>query len=416
MTTFLLAAAALTAVTIALLLVPLLRRRAAAAATSQSEVAVAVLRDQLADLDRERSGGAIDAAAYAAAERDLKQRILADALPDREATDRAARGAALALALVLPLAAAGLYAWLGEPDALDPRTQSSQARHADAGQMEAVVAKLAQRLQSTPEDLQGWEMLARSYRAMGRHADAVAAFARAEKRIAGDAQRLAEWAESLAMARGGKLAGEPSAMIARALAVDPNGGHALALAGAAAFEAGDWKQAIAHWERLAGQFAPASEDAETIRRSIAAARESLAKAGGSVAAAPAQKPEASAAPSAANVATFRLSGTVSLAPALAARASPNDAVFIFARAANGPPMPIAAIRRQVKDLPVRFTLDEASAMLDRVQLAGVGEVIVGARISRSGDVVARSGDLQGLARPVRIGAEGIQVVIDGALP
>lgn len=429
MTGFVLAAAALTVFTLVLLVVPLVRRRVAPPRATQSEASVAVLRDQQEELERDRASGAISAEAYEAAQRGLRLRILEDAVPETAASDRPHVAPAAVLFVLLPLAAAGLYVWLGTPEALNPRLAQeraqAQGQHVEAAQMEAAVARLAQRLESTPDDLQGWAMLARSYRVLGRHDDAVAAFARAEKQIGSDPQRLTEWAESLALASGGSLAGKPAELVARALTVDPENGHALALGGAAAFERKDWQGAIAHWERLAKQFPPGSEQGETVARSLAAAREELAKTGGSQAATPAKPAIAAAAPGkpvtaadtrAAGVVNFRLTGNVSLSPALAAKASPEDAVFIFARAAGGPPMPLAVLRKKVKELPVEFTLDDSNAMMTEARLAAVGEVIVGARISRSGKADPQSGDLQGLSRPVKIGAGGIKVVIDAALP
>jgi cytochrome c-type biogenesis protein CcmH len=417
MTGFIAGAIALTLLTLVLLVVPLLRSRVAPRGASQSEVSVTVLREQLAELERDRASGAIDAAAYEAAQHNLKLRILEDAVPESVGTaDRPHPASAIALLLLLPLAAAGLYAWLGTPEAIDPRQARADARHIDAGQMEAAVERLAQRLQAAPDDPEGWSMLARSYRVLGRHADAVSAFERAEKFIAADPQRLTEWAESAALVGGGKLAGRPAELVARALAVDPEFPHALALAGAAAFEAKDWQGAIAHWQRLARQFAAGSEEGETVARSLAVARDELAKSGGAPAPAPlaAVAPPAPAAPQA--TARFRLAGTVSLAPALAAKASPEDSVFIFARAAGGPPMPLAVLRKTVKELPLEFTLDDSSAMMAEAKLAAIGEVVVGARVSRSGNAAPQSGDLQGLSKPVKIGATGIHVVIDAALP
>jgi len=432
MTGFVLAAAALTVCTLALLAVPLVRRRVAPPRATQSEASVAVLRDQQEELERDRASGAISAEAYEAAQRTLKLRILEDAVPETAASDRPHVAPAAVLAVLLPLAAAGLYTWLGTPKALAPPIAQgeTQGQHLEAAQMEAAVARLAQRLESAPDDLAGWAMLARSYRVLGRHEDAVAAYARAEKQIGSDPQRLTEWAESLALASGGTLAGKPAELVARALALDPENGHALALAGAAAFERKDWRGAIAHWERLAKQFPPGSEQGETVTRSLVAAREELAKTAGAqaaapaapakpaaIAAAPAQKPVATGTADAGkSAAKFRLAGTVSLAPALTAKASPEDAVFIFARAAGGPPMPLAVLRKKVKELPVEFTFDESSAMMAEAKLAAIGEVIVGARISRSGNAAPQSGDLQGLSRPVKVGASGIQVVIDAALP
>ena len=206
---------------------------------------------------------------------------------------------------------------------------------------------------------------------------------------------------SAAISADGRLSGRPATLLARALAIDPDYAHALALAGAAAFEREDWKGAIAHWERLAKQFPPGSEENDTIARSLAAAREQLG-----------QKPPAPAA----RAAPASVSVRVSLAPALAAKASPEDTVFIFARASGRGGPPLAVLRKRVRDLPAQFTLDDSMAMSPQARLSGAGEVIVGARVSRSGGATPQSGDLQGQSGVVKLGATGVSVVIDQAIP
>jgi cytochrome c-type biogenesis protein CcmH len=111
-----------------------------------------------------------------------------------------------------------------------------------------------------------------------------------------------------------------------------------------------------------------------------------------------------------------VAGTVKLAPSLAANAAPTDTVYIFARPAQGSKMPLAILKRQVKDLPASFALDDSMAMSPSLALSNFSEVVVGARISRSGNAMPQSGDLEGLSPPVKIGATGLTVLIDRALP
>jgi cytochrome c-type biogenesis protein CcmH len=191
--------------------------------------------------------------------------------------------------------------------------------------------------------------------------------------------------------------------VKRALAIDPDQWKALALAGTAALERKDYKQAIAYWERLRKVLPPDSGMEQSVEASIAEAR---ALAG----AKPAPKAKARVASS------KEVTGKVSLAQGLAARAAPTDTVFIFARAANGPPMPLAVLRKQVRDLPLEFTLDDTMAMSPSLKLSDFPEVIVGARISRSGSATAQSGDLRGQSKPVKVGTTGIAIVIDSAVP
>ncbi len=396
MTLFAALAAALTAITVAFLVVPLARRRRRGAAT-QAEASLEVLREDLDELERERAAGAIGREDYEAAKKSLKVRILEDAAPEAAPADRARRAPAIVLAAALPLAAAALYAWLGNPAALDPKRVAG-APEPDAARIEAMVVKLARRLRDGPDDPEGWTMLARSYRVLGRHAEAAAAFERAEKRVSSDPQLLTDWAESAALAAGRRLAGKPEELIARALAIAPEHAPALALAGAAAFERGDWKGAVARWERLAKHFAPGSEDAQAVAQSIAMARERLG-----------EKPAAAAA-------TPTVSGRVSLAASLSGNVSPTDTVYVFARAASGRGAPLAVLRKHVRDLPVEFTLDDSMAMAPNAKLSGASEVIVGARVSRSGSATPQSGDLEGKPQRVKVGAAGVDLVIDSRRP
>jgi cytochrome c-type biogenesis protein CcmH len=272
-----------------------------------------------------------------------------------------------------------------------------------------MVEKLAQRLEGRPEDLEGWAMLGRSYRVLGRNEDAARAYAKAESFIAGDPRMLVDYAESLALAHGGNLQGKPAELIARALELDPSFALARMLSGAAAFQREDYARAIRDWTEVQARFPPDSEEARGIGESIARARAELASRG-----APQAKPEAGAPSTPAGGA--KVAGTVRLADALAAKAAPTDAVFVFARAAAGGGPPLAVLRRQVKDLPLAFALDDSMAMSPERRLSGADEVVVGARISRSGSPLAQSGDLQGLSAPVKVGAAGVAVVIDTALP
>ena len=111
-----------------------------------------------------------------------------------------------------------------------------------------------------------------------------------------------------------------------------------------------------------------------------------------------------------------VAGTVKLSPALTAQVAPTDVVFIFARAAQGPRMPLAILRKQVKDLPAAFSLDDSMAMTPEMKLSGFPSIVVGARISKSGNAVPQSGDFEGLSAPTSAGASGVSVVIDRTLP
>jgi len=249
-------------------------------------------------------------------------------------------------------------------------------------------------------------MLGRSYSALGRFKEAAEAFGRAVKLVPADAQLLADYADALGMAQGRSLKGEPSRIIARALAADPDHFKSLALAGTAAFEMRDYHAAVKHWERLAQKIPPDSEFAQSIASSLAEARQ---LAGGVAPAAKTQAPQAAVDPV--------IRGTVRLSPKLAAQVSPDDTLFVFARAINGPRIPLAVKRFRAAQLPVEFVLDKAAAMSPEMTLAQHTEVTVGARISKSGSPGSKSGDLEGFRQPVKVrGSAAIEIVIDTLVP
>lgn len=384
MTGFVLAAAALALVALAVLLRPSRRKSPA----DRQTLNVSVHRDQLRELEADRAAGTLAAQDYERARQELERRLLEDASQASPAPVAAGgRKAIFVAAIAAPLLATAVYFAVGNPSAVVPQDK----------QIEQMVERLAAKMRSRPEDVEGWKMLGRSYSVLGRFRDAVDAYAMAAKRAPRDAQLLADFADALAMAQGQRLAGEPEKLIARALEIQPDNLKALALAGTAAFERKDYAGAASHWERMLPRVPADSEDARTIQSNINEAR-SLSG----------QQPL----PVQALSKGSSLKGTVALAPALAGKASPDDAVFIFARAEKGPPMPLAVLRKRVRDLPVTFALDDSMAMAPQLRLSSQPTVIVGARISKSGSATPQAGDLQGLSGPVANDATGVTVTID----
>lgn len=316
---------------------------------------------------------------------------------------------------VLVLAGVG-YAWYGTPAALRGRVPqaAAEAPAGRDGQMEQIAAmlgKLEDRLKAQPEDAEGWSMLGRSYSVLGRYPEAVEAFKRVVALRPNDpptlAQALADQADATAMAAGRKLAGEPEQLIERALRADPKNLKALALAGTIAFDQQDFARAARLWQDAVAAAEPGSELARNLQGGIAEAQLRAGQAGGGASA-----PTAAATTAAA--ASASVSGRVTLATALKARAAPEDTVFVFARAAGssaGPRAPLAILRKQVKDLPLAFTLDDTLAMNPALRLSSVPRVIVGARISKSGNAIAQPGDLQGLSQPVAVGTKDLAIEI-----
>ncbi len=340
--------------------------------------------------------------------------------------------AASAAALLVAIAG---YAWKGAPTLVNAsaasaaRTATADAATAggqsnnhsmDAAKFEALVEKLKQRMDTEPNNAEGWAMLARSYANLGKTDEAVSAFAKAVALMPNDASLLADYADSLAVKQGRNLEGEPTRLIARALAIDSDDPKALSLSGTVAFDRKDYAGAVKQWERILSK-TPEHPFAPQLHESISEARRlgglaptpsaptAAAKGAATAAiAAAATPPVAAVAPAA----TAHVSGTVSLAPNLAAQTKPDDTVFVFARSVDGPRMPLAIMRKQVKDLPFDFKLDDSTAMTPQARLSLVEQVVVGVRVSKSGNATPQPGDLQGLPTTVKVGASGVNMVLD----
>lgn len=283
MTMFLLYALLLLAVTAVFLLPPLLRRSAKASAQASqlhSQSNLAVLRDQLAELEREHQEGMLADTDFLQARQELQRRLLEENAPAADSArppgaELPSRKTAILLALLLPLLSMGGYALWGNPRALNPQALVAQAEEPPMSpeQIAGMVDKLAAKLKENPDDMKGWVMLARSYKVMGRYAEAAAAYAKAESAIMDEPELLADYAEVLAMSGGkagqGGLRGKPAQLIAKALQIDPTNPHALLLAGAAAMESGNAKMAVQIWEKLLTQVEPGSEVEKLLKASIA---------------------------------------------------------------------------------------------------------------------------------------------------
>lgn len=412
---------------------------------------IKTLRERLQQLEKLHKEGAVGRKAYETGKAQLERDILAAVLAapaGAAAAPRPSRSLSVGvLSFVVVLAVAG-YAVTGSPgvpSAGPPGTQAAGAAgnpHAggadEQAQFVAAVEQLAKRLESQPDDADGWATLARSYGMMGRIDEALPAYAKAVSLHGGDARLLADYADMLALKNNRNIEGEPLKLVERALKIDPRNLKALSLAGAAAFNRQDYAGAVAYWDQVAQYAPPDSPFLPQVQASIAEARERgglglAAIASGQAAQAPAAaKPAATATPApvtapattstaatanaatttAAPAAAASIRGTVRIAPALAQMAGPNDAVFIYARPAEGSRMPLAILRKQVKDLPAEFTLDDSMAMSPGAKLSLFPKVVVSVRVSKSGQAMAAAGDLTGESAAVGPTTAGLMIEIN----
>jgi cytochrome c-type biogenesis protein CcmH len=391
MTLFWAICAALAALALALVLRPLLARRGAAG-VSRREANIAIYRDQRRELDADLAAGKLAPPEHEKARTELEARLLED-VDASSAEARAPRGgrrSAVLVGMAVPLAAFAVYLAVGTPAAVTGHTGQGEVT---AEQVEVMVERLAARLRENPDDADGWKMLGRSYAVLGRFGEAVDAYSKAALRAPRDAPLLADFADALAMARGRSLQGEPEKLVLRALEIEPQNLKALALAGTAAFERQAFAAAADYWRRMLPLVAPDSEDAQAIRDNVAQATQ---LAGGGA-----------AAPRAAG-----LRGTVRISPKLKGKFGPDDTVFIYARAVEGPPMPLAVQRVKARELPADFALDDSMAMAPGMNLSAHARVVVTARVSKTGGATPRPGDLQGASAAVASDASGVSVLID----
>ena len=420
MTVFWFAVAGLVIVALAFLLPPLLGKYRNISG-EHAAMNVALYREQFAELERDLNNGSLNAEQYEESRRELDRRLLADAQAgDIATTPGRNMPLAAGLLVVIPLVSVLLYHKLGSPQAVAPQQTVAApgmgAGHATGGDLNPLVEKLAARLRDkTPEDGEGWALLAHSYIEVGRFPDAVRAFEKAVKLLPPDAQLLADYADAQAMVNNRSFDGKPAELIKQALAADPNNLKVLMLAGSEAFARKDYAHAVDYWEKLLKLLPPDSDEAREFTMGVKEAKNLLS-------------PGARAEEKLDNLADFAakenvaastggsVSGVVSLSPALAAKVSPTDKLFIFARALSGPKMPLAIVEAQVKDLPFKFTLTDAMAMMPQLKLSGFSEIVVVARVSKSGNASPQSGDLQGGSSKVKAGEKNVRVTIDAVVP
>jgi cytochrome c-type biogenesis protein CcmH len=411
MPVFILTAAALIGVALLFLLAPLMEwpRRRPDLAKDSAQGLVEVFRDQILEVESDARAGTLAGERLPEARRELEQRMLSELSGySRAQTPRARRSlkTAIGVLALLPLAAGLLYWILGNPAALvvttGPGIVQAGAHATSADQIAAMVERLEVKLQQDPRNVDGWAMLARSLVVLERYGEALAAFAKAEELVPGDAALLADYADAVAMTQNGRLAGKPMQLVRRALAADPANAKALALAGTEAFDRRAYYRAAQLWEQALRTTPPGSEFSDALRASLAEAR-SLA--GMPAAVANVDDP-------AGKQGIGQVSGRITVSAELRSKIPSGGTLFIYARAENGPRMPLAIVRRSVQELGQGFVLDDHSAMSPEMKISGFKRAIVTARISATGDAMPVAGDLIGDSGPVPVGTHDLEIRID----
>lgn len=417
-------AALVVAIAVALLVIPLLRNGRSAGVSAQTTL----LREQLDALKSAHAAGLVSEVDYLARKQQLSDAALAliDAPPTALKPPSAALWTAVSLVILLPLLTLLIYQRIGTPAGVGvvgpgPGSAAAGAMPTDANgapDLAKAADSLAAKLAANPNDGEGWLLLARTYRAIERFADARAAFEKARALVPESADLLAESAEVIGLTSEPRsLQGEPEALVDRALALDGTNQNALFLKGLARAQADDPAAAEANWEKLLTLMETGSSAQIAVIEQLNLVRGRLGKEPMAVPQAAASTPtpppvDAAASPAPAST-SAGIEVRIKVAPELAGKVEANDVLFVFARAESGPPMPLAIQRLAATQLPVTVKLDETMGMIAGMSLANFDKVVIGARVSKSGNAQGQPGDLETLSAAIEWRTAGsVDLTID----
>jgi len=392
MTLFIIIAAAIVLISLAILIWPLLRTRNTVSYARQ-EQNIHYAKERLEELEAQLKNASISATDYEALKLEIETTLahdidLANNAPQEDIAGprRSNKIAISLLAILLPLSALGVYMQVGTPEALNSVAAKNQP---SKQQVDDMIAEVEKRLEENPNDLEGWQVLAQTYLALGRYQEARQGFQRILSLGGESAHAYASLADATALAAGGQITEVAAQYLKSALAINPNNRQALWLSGLGAAQRGDKAMAKTHWGRLVPLLDDAPQQQQELRSMI---QENFGDAGEEINIAPRTQSELQT--QSANMNQIGLTLNVSLSTEMAQLADPSDFVFIFARAQQGPPAPLAVKRLRVADLPATLTLSDADAMVAAMTLSKFENVNVSARVSKSGQPIAQPGDLQ----------------------
>ena len=377
-------------------------------------------RRKLRALEQARADGILSEQEYAGKRRALAEQML-NAIDAPATPSRAGRAAALALALLLPASAIVLYRIVGAPQAVDmPAAAANQAPADHEQNMEQAIAGLQAKLKQNPEDPEGWSLLGRAYEATEHFPEARDALQHAHELSPDDPDITVAYAEALALASTTRrIDGEPRKLLEAALKAAPDNQRGLWLLGISDYQDKKYDAAIASWKRLLSVLPKESTVAQSVERQIAnaeAARDGRAP--------PAQEEQtaqeaspATAAQTAPDADGPHLTVKVALDAKLQAKLAPDDVLFVYAKAASGPPMPLAIQRMKASQLPATVVLTDGMGMMPTMKLSQFPQVVIGARVSKSGNAIAQSGDLQTVSKPIAVSTTApVELTIDQVVP
>ena len=396
------------------ILLPVLFRAHEVLTGVRSDRNITIARERLAEIESDLAREIISDDNYSTLREEIELNLVDDLTVDSTTTaiSRGGQWAAVVIAFVLPVLTGGIYLVIGTPSAvsLPPGIVASATGGGLPAQddIPGMISSLAGRLQQSPDDAEGWALLGRSYMTTGQYGLAVEAYDRLLS-LAGDHPLiLLMLADALAMSEEGRVSDQAADLIQRAIILDPENLQGLWMSGIAAIQRGEPARAITYWETLEPMLSDAPQQLAEITALIRSARGVEGKPVVDSGPRPAADSEDSAGADVAGVTV-----NVDIGAEFRDRVSPTDTVFVYARAATGPPMPLAVKRITVADLPTEVMLNDTDAMTPAMSLSQFDRVIVGARVSSSGNAIAEPGDIQGLSGEILSAqSETVDILMD----
>ena len=396
--------------------IPVLLRKTDSDQIDHQDANVEAIRQQLQAIDEDAGNDLVKAEHLQTIREETEALLLVELQQQAQQAEKKDRStifysiSAITIALAVPIFAFLIYAAVGEPAALlSVQKPTITDQHSESDQnppsIDEMIAKLEQRLAGQPDDVEGWFTLARTYMVTQRFDQAVLAMEKVYSLTGDDPDILTRYADAVVMANDGSFNQKANQLIQRALELKPDHIQAMWLAGMSALRSLNYEQAIDYFERSKAIITDPQSVAE-LNRLINTAKERA----GLVDEAD-ETPGISKQTQAADQAGVNV--VVMLDDQLKSLAGPNDDVFIFAKAASGPPMPLAVSKHKMNELPLEIQLNDSMAMMPDLKLSSFDQIVVSARISKTGEPQAQKGDLQGQSQVINPKTtDGLTITID----
>lgn len=380
MTSFIICAALITLVALALLIWPLKRTRNTISYERHAQN-IHFARERLEELDGQLKNATISATDYEALKLEIEKTLAHDldianseTQRQQDAPRRSNKVTISALIIAIPISAFGFYMLAGTPEALNIKAKTVPQMSPE--QVNTAIDEIEQRLASNPDDLEAWKVVARTYLALGLFSKAENAYEQVLRLEGPSAQTYAAIADAIGLKEQGQIIDTSMSFAMKALELNPNNRQALWLAGLGSAQRGNMPDARLYWGRLVPLLDSVPQQQQELKDIIA---QSYQESG--------DRPPVERAPEGLKV-------SVSISPEILALSEPNDTVFVFVKAKQGPPAPLAAKKIRVSDLPLTLFMNDSDAMIEQLSISKFEDVVVSARLSKSGQATPQGGDFE----------------------